>query len=107
MRTRPARSVSTFSHLPAGEGATPAVHMTTLLAIRSPPTTTPSASIWPTLCPKRTSTPRVSNRCQGLGELRSEGAQDPRRHVHQHNAGRRKVDTAKLRFQLGTNQHCK
>src|SRR5580692_6105359 len=62
MRTRPARSVSTFSHLPAGEGATPAVQMTTLLAIRSPPTTTPSASIWSTLCPKRTSTPRFSNR---------------------------------------------
>ena len=36
MRTRPARSVSTFSHLPAGEGATPAVQITVLLAMRSP-----------------------------------------------------------------------
>jgi len=29
-------------HLPAGDGATPAVQMTVLLAIRSPATTTPS-----------------------------------------------------------------
>src|SRR5580704_9612408 len=42
-----------------------------------------------------------------LGELRSEGAQDPRRHVHQHNARRREVDTTELRFQLGPNQHRK
>jgi len=33
MRTRPARSVSACNHLPAGEGATPAVQITVLLAI--------------------------------------------------------------------------
>src|SRR6266404_70466 len=44
-RSRPARSVSPLSHLPAGDGATPAVQITVLLAIRSPATVTPSASI--------------------------------------------------------------
>ena len=46
-----------FSHLPAGDGATPAVHITTLLKIRSPATVTPSASMLATPTPNRTSTP--------------------------------------------------
>ena len=45
IRTRPAWSVSALNHSPAGEGATPAVQITALLAMRSPPMTTPSASI--------------------------------------------------------------
>src|SRR5438309_1025042 len=43
--TRPARSTSQPSHLPAGDGATPAVHITVLLGIHSSPTTAPSPSI--------------------------------------------------------------
>src|SRR5215470_744448 len=72
MRTLPARSVSTFSHFPAGEGATPAVQITVLLAIRSPAITTPSASIKSTLCPSRTSTPNFSSRCFAASERLSE-----------------------------------
>src|SRR5580704_498070 len=42
----------------------------------------------------------------GLGEIRSESPQDPRRQVHQHDACRSEVDTAELRFQLSANEHC-
>ena len=41
--TRPALSVSTPSHCPAGEATTPAVHATVRLPIRWPATTTPLA----------------------------------------------------------------
>src|SRR5579864_769037 len=42
-----------------------------------------------------------------LGELRSESPQDPRRHVHQHDACRREVDSTELPFQLRADEHCK
>ena len=51
-----------FSHRPAGDGATPAVQITVRLAMRSPATTTPSASIASTPWPSRTSTPSRSSR---------------------------------------------
>ncbi len=59
-RTRPPRSVSAFSHLPAGDGVTPAVQITVLLVMRSPATITPSSSTLSTVCPKRISTPNFS-----------------------------------------------
>jgi len=47
-----------FSHFPAGEGCDARRQIHSLLAMRSPATTMPSASICSTLCPRRTSTPR-------------------------------------------------
>ena len=58
---RPALSVSTPSHVAAGEAATPAAHNTVRASIRSPLTSTPLASMSSTLPPTRTSTPSASN----------------------------------------------
>src|SRR5262249_33303117 len=57
---RPALSVSTPSHCPAGEATTPAVHTTVRLPIRWPATTTPLALTSSTLVLVRTCTPRCS-----------------------------------------------
>ena len=46
LNANPPRAIgAALSHLPAGDGDTPAVQITVLLKIRSPPTMTPSASI--------------------------------------------------------------
>ena len=90
--TRPARSISTLNHFPACDGATPAVQMTVLLAMRSPATITPSLSIDSTAFPSITSTPNFLSRFRAARE--SPGANVPR--------GRWPASTRMIRADLGS-----
>ena len=84
---RPGRS-RPVSHCPAGDGVTPAVQKTVRLAMRSPPTTTPSASTRldagvGTDLDAHLGEPRVRFARQGLGE----GRHDPGSALDQDDAG--------------------
>ncbi len=68
---RPARSGSIPSQAAAGEATTPAAHKTVPARMRSPLTTTPSASMPSTRLSTRTSTPSASSEVRAKADSRS------------------------------------
>ena len=89
-------------------GVTPAVQMTVLLAMRSPATTTPSASTKSTDLPKRISTPSLVEPCLGsLGKVFGEGAEDSLAPIDHDDSRRCRVDPAELRTERSAYEVCK